>query len=108
MSAQPKLSVNQWRERAAAVKPRSGVFVDGRFVPSASGKTFENVNPATGRSIGPVALGEQADIDVAVASARKAFRAGSWASQEPKARKRVLTRLAELMLEHRDELALLE
>ncbi len=108
MSAQPKLSLNQWRERAAAVEPRSGVFVDGRFVASAGGRTFENINPATGRSIGPVALGEQADIDAAVASARKAFRAGSWANESPKARKRVLTRFSELILEHRDELALLE
>ncbi len=108
MSAQPRLSVNQWRERAAAAKPRSGVFIDGRSGPSASGATFENINPATGRSLGAVAAGEQADIDNAVASARRAFRAGSWANESPKARKRVLTRFSELMLEHRDELALLE
>src|SRR5262245_5472284 len=108
MSAQPKFSANQWRERAATAKPRSGVFVDGRFGPAADGATFDNLNPATGRSIGAVAAGGQADIDRAVASARKAFRAGSWAEESPKARKRVLTRLSELMLEHRDELALLE
>src|SRR5262245_12714344 len=108
MSAQPKVSSTQWRERAAALKPRSGVFIDGRFVPSASGATFDNINPATGRSLGPVAAGEQLDVDRAVASARAAFRRGSWAHQEPKARKRVLQRLAELMLEHREELALLE
>ncbi len=108
MSAQPRISVSQWRERAAAAKPRAGVFIDGRFAPAASGATFDNINPATGRSLGAVASGEAADIDRAVASARQAFRAGSWAHQEPKSRKRVLQRLADLMLEHRDELALLE
>jgi 4-guanidinobutyraldehyde dehydrogenase / NAD-dependent aldehyde dehydrogenase len=102
------ISTTQWRERAAAIKPSSGVFIDGRFVPSVSGATFDNINPATGRSIGAVAAGEARDVERAAASARAAFRRGSWALQEPKARKRVLLKLAELMLAHRDELALLE
>jgi 4-guanidinobutyraldehyde dehydrogenase / NAD-dependent aldehyde dehydrogenase len=102
------ISATQWRERAAAIKPSSGVFIDGRFVPSVSGATFDNINPATGRSIGAVAAGEARDVERAAASARAAFRRGSWALQEPKARKRVLLKLAELMLAHRDELALLE
>ncbi len=66
------------------------MFIDGRFVPAVSGATFDNINPATGRSLGAVAAGEARDIDRAVASARAAFRRGSWAQQEPKARKRVL------------------
>src|SRR5688572_5027049 len=112
MSAAPPMdapiSATQWRERAAALKLRSGVFIDGRFVPSVSGATFDNINPATGRSLGAIAAGEARDIDRAVASARAAFRRGSWSQQEPKARKRVLLRLAELMLANREELALLE
>ncbi|HKU88858.1 MAG TPA: aldehyde dehydrogenase [Steroidobacteraceae bacterium] len=108
MSAQPKVTATQWRERAATLEPRSGVFIDGRFVPSASGATFDNINPATGRSLGSVAAGEQLDVDRAVASARAAFRRGSWSQQAPKARKRVLQKLADLMLVHKDELALLE
>ena len=83
MSAQPDISAAQWRERAAALKPRSQVFIDGRFVPAANGATFDNINPATGRSLAPVAAGEQLDIDRAVASARAAFRRGSWSQQPP-------------------------
>ncbi|MDF3022558.1 MAG: puuC, partial [Steroidobacteraceae bacterium] len=49
-----------------------------------------------------------ADIDRAVASARAAFRKANWADMPPKARKKVLLRLADLMLQHREELALLE
>jgi acyl-CoA reductase-like NAD-dependent aldehyde dehydrogenase len=107
MAANP-ITAAEWRTRAAALKPRSQVFIDGKFVAAASGATFDNINPATGKSLGVVASGDQADIDRAVASARAAFRKASWADMPPKARKKVLLRLADLMLEHREELALLE
>ena len=107
MSAKP-ISAAEWRSRAAALEPRSQVFIDGRFAPAASGATFDNLNPATGKSLGAVAAGDQADVDRAVASARAAFRQGVWAHQPPKARKKVLLKLADLMLQHREELALLE
>jgi len=106
MSAQ--LNHAQWQERAAGLVPRSGIFIDGRFAPSASGATFDNLNPATGRMLGSVAAGDQADVDRAVASARTAFRRGDWSQAAPRDRKRVLLRLAELMLANKDELALLE
>jgi acyl-CoA reductase-like NAD-dependent aldehyde dehydrogenase len=107
MSAKP-VSAAEWRDRAAALKPRSQVFIAGRFAPAASGATFDNLNPATGKSLGAVASGDQADIDRAVASARAAFNQRGWADMPPKARKKVLIKLADLMLEHREELALLE
>jgi gamma-glutamyl-gamma-aminobutyraldehyde dehydrogenase len=87
MPVNPPVSATQWRERAAALKPRSQVFIDGRFVSSGNGATFDNINPATGRSLGMVAAGEQIDIERAVASGRAAFRRGSWSQQPPKARK---------------------
>src|SRR3954452_16813676 len=108
MAAQPSVSATDWHARAAQVKPRSQVFIDGKFAPALSGATFDNINPATGRSLGPVAAGEQADVDRAVASARDAFRKGVWAQQPPKARKKVLLKFADLVLANRDELALLE
>src|SRR6187551_650939 len=108
MSAKPVISATQWRERAAALQPRGQVFIDGRFVPAASGATFDNINPASGKSLGTVSAGEQIDIDRAVASARSVFRKGNWAQSPPKARKRVLLKLADLMLANREELALLE
>jgi acyl-CoA reductase-like NAD-dependent aldehyde dehydrogenase len=108
MPAHSQVSAAEWRTRAAALKPRSQLFIDGRFLPAASGATFDNLNPATGRSLGAAASGDAADVDRAVASARAAFRKGAWAHQPPKARKKVLLKLADLMLEHREELALLE
>jgi 4-guanidinobutyraldehyde dehydrogenase / NAD-dependent aldehyde dehydrogenase len=87
---------------------RSQAFVDGAYVDAASGETFDCVNPATGRAIASVAACDAADIDRAVRGARAAFESGVWSRTAPKQRKRVLVRLAELIREHRDELALLE
>ena len=84
------------------------MFIDGRFAPAASGATFDNINPATGKSLGGVAAGEQADIDRAVASARAAFRKGRGPTKSPKARKKVMLAFADLILANKEELALLE
>jgi 4-guanidinobutyraldehyde dehydrogenase/NAD-dependent aldehyde dehydrogenase len=66
------------------------------------------VNPANGKVIAQVASCDAADVDLAVASARKAFDAGHWSRRAPAARKKVLLRFAELIRKHREELALTE
>jgi len=97
-----------WHERAARLSLRTRAFVDGRYVDAASGETFDCVNPANGRVLAQVASCAAADVDAAVASARRAFEDGRWAARAPAERKRVLKRFAALILEHKDELALLE
>jgi acyl-CoA reductase-like NAD-dependent aldehyde dehydrogenase len=97
-----------WRELAKSLSPRTQAFIDGRYVPAISGATFDCVNPANGQVIAKVASCDAADVDVAVASARKAFEGGAWSRRAPAARKKVLLRFAELVRKHRDELALTE
>ncbi len=97
-----------WHARAATLEPRTRAFIDGRFVDARSGETFDCINPATGRSLAAVASCDAADVDAAVASARRAFDSGSWSGRAPRERKRVLRRFAELLMTHRDELALTE
>jgi acyl-CoA reductase-like NAD-dependent aldehyde dehydrogenase len=97
-----------WRERAAALEINGQAFIDGRYVRAASGATFDDVSPIDGQVIARVASTDQADVDRAVAAARRAFERGVWAKQPPRDRKRVLQKFAELILAHRDELALLE
>ncbi|MFM2423019.1 MAG: hypothetical protein RL291_1549, partial [Pseudomonadota bacterium] len=97
-----------WRERATALVLPSQAFIGGKSVPAADGATFENLNPATGKLLGKVAAGDARDIDAAVAAARAAFDKGTWSNMAPKARKRVLQKFADLILKHREELALLE
>ena len=97
-----------WIARAAAIAPRTELFVDGRFVPAASGRTFDDIAGRDGSRIAAVAEGGVEDVDRAVAAARRAFDDRRWSDQPPAARKRVLLRLAELIREHLEELALLE
>ncbi len=106
MSTQPEMI--SWHERAKSLSLPTQAFIGGRYVDSISGATFARVNPATGQPLCDVAAGDTRDIDAAVAAARAAFEAGSWARQAPAKRKKVLQKFAELIRAHRDELALLE
>src|SRR5262245_24689834 len=93
---------------ASSLSLRGQAFINGRAVPASSGKTFESINPATGRVLARIAEGDAQDIDQAVRSARAAFESGSWSAMAPKQRKRVLLRFADLMEKHLEELALME
>ncbi len=84
------------------------MLIGGQWVEAASGKTFATLNPATGRTLAQVAEGDAEDINRAVAAARKAFESGPWPKMTPSQRGRLLWRVAELIEEHAEELALLE
>ena len=101
-------TLGDWTALASDVDVPHQAFIDGRYVDAHSGDTFECRSPIDGRLLAQVAACQAADVDRAVAGARAAFESGAWARAAPKERKRVLLRLAELMREHADELALLE
>ncbi|WP_206243720.1 aldehyde dehydrogenase family protein [Novosphingobium terrae] len=83
------------------------MLIDGKRVPALSGKRFETRNPATGALLAQVAHGAAEDVDRAVAAARKAFE-GPWRRMKPAERQRIMLRLADLVEEHYDELAMLD
>src|SRR6202171_5447416 len=82
------------------------MFITGERVWARSGATLEAVDPATAEVFTKVALGDKADVDAAVASARAAI--DGWAGQPPVRRVRLLNRLAGLLREHSREFAELE
>ncbi len=84
------------------------MLIGGKWVPSASGKTFPTLNPATGETICQVAEGDKADVDRAVKAARQAFEAGPWPRMNASERGRLLNKLADLIEAQREELAALE
>jgi phenylacetaldehyde dehydrogenase len=96
------------RAVAAFLKTPRKLLIDGAWVGSSSGKTFEVKDPSSDRVLTHCALGEAADVDRAVAAARGAFESGEWAEMKPVDRERVLHRLADLIESHADELAELE
>jgi acyl-CoA reductase-like NAD-dependent aldehyde dehydrogenase len=70
--------------------------------------SFDVIEPATGARLASIPQATESDVDRAVRAADRAFRSGNWRSTNTRARGRVLLRLAELIREHRDELARLE
>ena len=84
------------------------MLIDGKWVDSVSGKTFETVNPATGDTICQVAEGDKADVELAVHAARRAFESKAWKSMGAAERGRLLYKLADSIEEHKEELAALE
>src|SRR5271167_1727077 len=88
-------------------KPRK-MFVNGKWVEAASGKTFPSYNPATGEVLARVAEGDREDIDRAVKAARKAFDSGPWPEMTASERGRLIWKLGDLIEEHLEEFAQLE
>ncbi len=81
-------------------------FVDGESVDPLDGATEPVLNPATGEQIATAPLSTAADVDRAVAAARRAF--GGWANATPGERSLALLRLADSVEQNADELAELE
>ena len=84
-----------------------GLFIDGRSRPALSGKTFDSICPRNGERLAQVAQAGKEDIDLAVAAARRAFE-GDWSRFKPFDRQQVMLKLADLVEQHYDELALLD
>lgn len=82
----------------------AGHVIDGAVRPSSSGETLDVFNPTTGEVITQVADGSQADVDLAVSTARRAFEDGRWSRKHPAEREAVLRRLATLLQENSGEL----
>lgn len=87
---------------------RRGMLVGGREVPAAAGGTLQVLNPATGRPIAEVACAERADVDSAVAAAKKAFDDGVWREMAPAERAKVMHRFADGIERRLEDLYALE
>ncbi|MDP3898190.1 MAG: aldehyde dehydrogenase, partial [Mesorhizobium sp.] len=97
-----------WQAQLDALKPKTGIFIDGAFRDAASGGRFTRNRPMDGVAGLDVARGTADDIDLAVASAKRAFDDKSWRGKEPGERKQIMLRWADLVRQHGEELALLE
>lgn len=102
------LTHDEYKAIAARLEFPTQAFIDGRFRPAASGKTFETTNPATGAVLAKVASCGPEDVELAVGKARDAFEDGRWSRLHPSQRKETLLRLAKLLKRNARELAVLE
>lgn len=83
------------------------MLIDGEWVGAAGGQTITSFNPSTGEAVAEIAAASPADIDAAVAAARRAFE-GPWREVKPFDRQSLLLRLADLIDRDFEELALLD
>ncbi|MEX3934028.1 aldehyde dehydrogenase [Paraburkholderia phymatum] len=98
----------EWKQKAEALSLDGRAFIAGQRCPAASNETFQTLNPSTGKTLADIAKCDTKDVDRAVAAARDAFESGVWSKAAPAQRKAVLSRLAQLIEENAEELALLE
>jgi aminomuconate-semialdehyde/2-hydroxymuconate-6-semialdehyde dehydrogenase len=82
-------------------------FINGQYISSKSGKTFDNINPATQEILGKVSEGGKEEIDLAVAAARRALN-GPWKKMTTHDRIAVIRRIGDIILERKEELTTLE
>jgi phenylacetaldehyde dehydrogenase len=103
------VAVSSPQQAESFVQSEHRLLINGEWVEAASGKTFETINPATEETLTEVAWGEAEDVDRAVKAARKAFDDDSpWRRMNASDRGRLIWRIADLIEEHGDELAMLE
>ncbi|KHG07688.1 Aldehyde dehydrogenase family 2 member C4 [Gossypium arboreum] len=84
------------------------LFINGKFVDSVSGKTFEAIDPRTGEAITRVSEGDTEDIDLAVKAARQAFDHGPWPRMSGSERGMIMMKFADLIEKNVEELAALD
>lgn len=99
---------DDWHARARSLTLRGQAYIDGAYTDAADGATFVATSPIDGRKLADVAACGQADVDRAVAAARRAFDGGVWSGLPPRERKARLLKLAQLITDHSEELALIE
>ena len=97
-----------WQEKANNIAIETRLFINGEYSAAADNSVFATVDPTAQQTLAEVARGKKADVDRAVQAARGVFDRGDWSQASPAQRKAVLTKFADLMDAHREELALLE
>jgi phenylacetaldehyde dehydrogenase len=91
----PQPAYSEAAQKSLARAP--AFFIDGEWVASSHGKTIDVFDPSTGKRIATIADASDADVDRAVAAARRAFDDGRWTGLPPARRARLMERLADLI-----------
>src|SRR6188472_649013 len=101
------VAATDWRQLAADTTISDGMFIGGERRAAIDGSTRHMHSARDGSSLVNLAWAQPADADAAVAAARSAFDHGVWPRLHPRARGEILQHFADLIEEHRGEIALL-
>lgn len=94
--------------RAASEIRTHGLFIDGKQVPASNKETLDVLNPSNGEVIARIAHANEADVDRAVKSARRAFESKEWGGLSDRQRARLVNKLADAFEDNLEELYHLE
>ncbi|MBX3099551.1 MAG: aldehyde dehydrogenase [Salinibacterium sp.] len=92
----------------AGTPDRIRLYIGGEWTDAVDGDTFDVLNPATNEVYLQAAAGKKADVDLAVAAAKKAFDEGPWPRMLPRQRSRILHKVADIIESRDDQLAEIE
>ncbi|HBY97664.1 MAG: aldehyde dehydrogenase family protein [Ardenticatenaceae bacterium] len=106
LAQEPKIELQDGVQSFLAADHK--LFIGGEWRSSTSEESVPTINPSTGEVLAHVPKGTPEDVDLAVAAARQAFKAGEWPKTSPSEREAMLNRLADLIEEHGELLAELE
>jgi acyl-CoA reductase-like NAD-dependent aldehyde dehydrogenase len=101
-------STQEWHARAKSLRYETGHFIDGKHVDSAAKGRFTVANPATGTPLCEVSAGTAAEIDLAVASGKRAFYSRVWSRMAPRDRMAVLANYSRLIEKNVERFSLLD
>ncbi|MCU1584700.1 MAG: aldehyde dehydrogenase [Microbacteriaceae bacterium] len=100
-------SHEDWTRMAADLRFPTSLLIDGKQSSPSAGASFTHLAPRDGSPLAEVPAGDEHDLDRAISAARRAFDEGPWPQYPPRRRKELMLRWADLIDEHRDELALM-
>jgi len=97
-----------WQQQAKDLSIEGRAFINGEYLNAGQQQTFECISPIDGRHLANIAMCQLEDANKAVIAARAVFEKGTWSKAAPAKRKQILLKLADLIEDHGEELALLE
>ena len=93
-------------EKIVSIEKKYGNFIDGKFVTPKSKQYIDTISPSTEKILSSISIGNQQDVDYAVASAKEGLK--KWSKTSPSERAKYLFKLARLIQERSREFAVLE
>ncbi|MGG2093772.1 aldehyde dehydrogenase [Bacillus sp. S13(2024)] len=84
------------------------LFINGEYIDSISGETFDTIDPSTNRKLASVANANEQDVEKAITVAQRTFESGIWSEMPVEERSKILCRMSDLVMERVDELAMIE
>ena len=93
-------------EKIVNIEKKYGNFIDGKFVTPKSKQYIDTISPSTEKILSSISIGNQQDVDYAVASAKEGLK--KWSKTDPSERAKYLFKLARLIQERSREFAVLE